>query len=187
MKFICSNCSYEKAIPSNSESKYAGRNVACPKCSATSRIELDATAQPDKPPPIPSPRREPEQPEVNSNGFETLVGNARENVEAIGSRIVSRIVSPATDKANPDTWGTVGSVAGAFSGGLLIVGMCFTPMACCAVPVSIAGVVCALFSNDKKLRMIGLIGNSIVLFLSLAIVAWMTFMLADALRDIKRY
>jgi hypothetical protein len=39
MKFLCSNCFYEKEIPPDAEAKYSGKNVACPKCKLKSRVE----------------------------------------------------------------------------------------------------------------------------------------------------
>lgn len=82
-------------------------------------------------------------------------------------------------------WGITGSIAGGISAGLLIVGLCFTPFACCAVPISIGGIVAAVFSTNKNLKAIGLIGNGIVLFLSLAIVLWLSFSLAWELNKMQ--
>ena len=132
------------------------------------------------PPPVPPPIQN-QQPAPNT--FDQFIDKTRDRVESFGARALS----PASTESKTDTWGTVGSVAGAVSGGLLLVGLCFTPMACCAVPVSIGGIVSALFSDNKRLRKIGLIGNSIVLFLSLAIVIWLSFSMAMALEKIDRY
>jgi hypothetical protein len=136
------------------------------------------------PPPIPPPVQRPQPTDSGtSSSFDAFIDNTRGRVESLGSRMLS----PASTEAKTDTWGTVGSVAGAVSGGLLLVGLCFTPMACCAVPVSLGGIVSALFSDNKRLRKIGLIGNSIVLFLSVAIVIWLSFSMAMALQKIDRY
>lgn len=94
------------------------------------------------------------------------------------------IVPPPVKSPN-DTWGAVGSVALAISGGLLLVGLCFTPMSCCAVPVSIGGITSAMFSDDNRLRRIALIGNSIVLFLSLAIVLWVAVSFSMELQKLQ--
>lgn len=68
-----------------------------------------------------------------------------------------------------DTWGVAGSIAGGISGGMLVVSLCFTPFACIAVPLSAGGIISACFSTNPRLKRIGLIGNLLVLILSLAI------------------
>ena len=52
MKFLCSNCFYEKEIPPEAEAKYAGKNVACPKCKLKSKVEQDVVTVIHAPPPI---------------------------------------------------------------------------------------------------------------------------------------
>ena len=42
MKFLCSNCFYEKEIPPDAAPKYAGKNVTCPKCKLKSRVAPDS-------------------------------------------------------------------------------------------------------------------------------------------------
>lgn len=155
----CPKCELRFSIPDS----IAGTVITCPSCKADFQT-----------PPAP-PRQQ--------SSFDTFIDTARGRVESVGQRVLS----PAATETRTDTWGTVGSVAGALSGGLLLVGLCFTPMACCAVPVSIGGIVCALFSDNKRLRKIGLIGNSIVLFLSLAIVIWLSFSMAMALHELDPY
>jgi hypothetical protein len=144
---------------------------------------INASSAGSSPPPIPPPVHQPQVAVGRSpSSFDAFIDTARERVESFGSKMVS----PASTEVKTDTWGTVGSVAGAVSGGLLLVGLCFTPMACCAVPVSIGGIASALFSDNRRLRKIGLIGNSIILFLSLAIVIWLSFSMAMTLHKIER-
>lgn len=161
----CPKCELRFSIPDS----IAGSVITCPSCKADFQT-----------PPAPPRQRS----DVSAQGsFDTFIDTTRGRVESLGQRVLS----PASTETKTDTWGTVGSVAGAVSGGLLLVGLCFTPMACCAVPVSIGGIVSALFSDNKRLRKIGLIGNSIVLFLSLAIVIWLSFSMAMALHKLDRY
>jgi hypothetical protein len=82
-----------------------------------------------------------------------------------------------------DTWGITGSVAGGISGGLLLVAIFFTPFACCAVPISTGGMIAALFSKNPKLKAIGLIGNAVVLFLSLIFAIWVSWKLREAISN----
>jgi hypothetical protein len=50
MKFLCSNCFYEKDIPPDAEAQYAGKIVTCPKCKLKSRV--DPGTGTTMPPPI---------------------------------------------------------------------------------------------------------------------------------------
>ncbi|MBL9163135.1 MAG: hypothetical protein JNL18_10405 [Planctomycetaceae bacterium] len=97
------------------------------------------------------------------------------------------VFEPSKKTQAADNWGTAGTVAGAMSMGLLTVGLCFTPMSCLAVPVSLGGFVAALFSTNAKLRKIGIIANGIVLVLSLLIVLWMGLRLANIGNDLDRH
>lgn len=116
------------------------------------------------------------------NSFDDLVSSTKTKVESLGKRPIDT----STSNGEKDSWGVTGSVAGGISGGLLLVGMCFTPFACCAVPISIGGIVAALFSTNPRLKKIGVIGNSIVLFLSLAIVVWMAWHLYEMQNALRR-
>lgn len=113
--------------------------------------------------------------------FQSFLDTTKSSVTGVAQRIAS----PAKEDQTTDSWGIVGSVAGGISAGLLLVGLCFTPFACCAVPISIGGIVAALFSKNQRLRLIGLIGNSFVLFLSLAIVVWLSLSFAMALNGLQ--
>ena len=53
MKFLCSNCFYEKEIPPSAEQKYAGKNVTCPKCKLKSKVDASPADRESAPPPIP--------------------------------------------------------------------------------------------------------------------------------------
>ena len=116
------------------------------------------------------------------NTFDDLVSNTKTKVEFAGKRLIDT----STSHDAKDSWGVTGSVAGGISGGLLLVGLCFTPFACCAVPISIGGIVAAMFSTNPKLKKIGLIGNSIILFLSLAIVIFISVSMAWQLNEMQR-
>ena len=52
MKFLCSNCFYEKEIPPDAAPKYAGKNVTCPKCKLKSRVDPDSSSPTEEPLPI---------------------------------------------------------------------------------------------------------------------------------------
>ena len=52
MKFLCTNCNYEKAIPRDAQQKYAGKNVTCPKCKLKSRVDDITESTGHTPPPI---------------------------------------------------------------------------------------------------------------------------------------
>lgn len=151
---------------------------------AISSIPELSGASPSYPPLLPSDSQT--QKNIKPSPVQTVsdyIDKARQIVE--GTK--DTVSNPSIEGTKKDSWGKVSSVAGGLSGGLLFVGLCFTPMACCAVPISIGGIVSALFSEDRKLRKIGLIGNSIVLLLSLAIVLWLSFSMAFELSKIRRF
>jgi hypothetical protein len=144
--------------------------------------ELSSAIPANPPPPPLAPPNAKKGQASPVNTVDGYIDQARQKVEAIGETVFT----PSQAGSQTDNWGNISSVAGAVSGGLLFVGLCFTPMACCAVPVSIGGIASALFSQDKRLRKIGLIGNTIVLVLSLAIVLWLSFSMASSLSRIPR-
>lgn len=151
---------------------------------AISSIPELSNSSPSYPPPPPSVSQTDKNivpPPVQT--VSDYIDKARQKVEGFKDAAFT----PSIEGTKKDSWGKVSSIAGALSGGLLFVGFCFTPMACCAVPISIGGIVSALFSEDRRLRKIGLIGNSIVLLLSLAIVVWLSFSMAFELRKIRRF
>lgn len=140
---------------------------------------MDGIEVASAPPPVPPPIHFSKQPQSSIDEF---LDRTRERIGAIGEKVLA----PASNETKTDTWGTVGSIAGAISGGLLFVGLCFGPLACIAVPVSIGGITSALFSDNRQLRKTCLIGNSIVLCLSLALVVWMAINMAIAINRLER-
>lgn len=57
MKFFCNNCFFEKQISFDLKSKYAGKNVVCPKCGAKSKVGSATAPRLVEAPPIQSPSR----------------------------------------------------------------------------------------------------------------------------------
>ena len=106
----CPACGLWFSIPESLASKV----IACPSC----KQEFQA---PPFAPGIPTP-------ETASRSFDEYVDTTRSKVEQIWQQVVSPPITE-TDAVN---WGTIGSVMGVFSGGLLLVGLCFTPFACCS-------------------------------------------------------
>jgi hypothetical protein len=139
-----------------------------------------ARPQTSTPPPVPPPFQRQQSPQ---NSFDHFINKARRRVESLGAGTLS----PASMESKNDTWGAISYVVGAMSGGLLLVSLWFSLMACCAVPVSIGGIVSALFSDNMRLRKVGLIGNSIVLFITLAIVIRLSSSMTMVLEIIDRY
>ena len=143
----CPQCRLRFSIPKS----LVGSVIGCPSCKSNFQT----------PPSLP-PRQ---SPTGSRSAFSAFIDTACDHLEAIGLPSLSS----GAMETRRDGWGAAGSIACAVSSGCLLVGFIFWPMQYLCVPVSTGGIACALFSRNKRLRKLGLIGNAIVLVLFVAV------------------
>lgn len=148
----CPSCHLAFSVPDS----LAGQNIVCPGC----RTEFPLDANSSSPTSAPSP-----------DAFQ----KAQDIIKQFASGATVALFAESEKASRDDSVGVAGMIGAGVSGGLLLVGLCFTPFACCAVPVSIGGMVASVFAKNKELWLIGFFGNGFVLLLSLAITVWISF------------